>query len=199
MLLIAVAAVLVQSWRDITGRLKLAPSTRYALLWGGGLAALAIYVFYPRYHVGQAIGEINSPGIFGGITVGQSFVSPCNHLYQIDVKIRTNNPAISQKVTFHLREGNFDGPELYSTELDTKDVRRANYTGFAFPEISNSAGQPYTFFFDTAAMPSEANGLVVLIEPEIPVDTVKNGSALLNGQKMPGDLTFFAYCQGFFD
>ena len=99
----------------------------------------------------------------------------------------------------HLREGDYNGPELYAETLDTYNIRRANYTGFIFPDIVDSAGKQYTFFFDTAEMQAEENGLVALVEPEIPIDTVKSGSALFNGQEVPGDLTFFAYCRTFFN
>jgi hypothetical protein len=191
------AAVLVQLWHDVTMKLRLSKHIRLAVLSGGIMGIFVIFMTYPQQKTGQAIGEIHTPPIHSGLTIGQSFVSPCNRLYQIDIKIRTNNPEISQKATFYLKEGGTDGQEIYSQVLDTKNVRRANYTSFSFPEIPDSAGKPYTFLFDTSAMQAKDNGLVVLVEPEIPVDTVESGSAIFDGQNMPGDITFFAYCRSF--
>ncbi len=199
MMFIFVFAVAVEIGEFISNRLRLTNTARLTLLFSGLLGVIVIYAIYPQQKVGQGIGEIHTPPIYGGMTIGQSFRSPCSNLYRIDVKIRTNNSKISQLTTFHLKEGNVDGSELYSKTLDTYNIRRANYTSFIFPDIPDSAGKTYTFFFDTASMQSRENGLVSLVEPDIPVDTVKSGSVLFNGQKMPGDLTFFAYCRGLFN
>jgi len=199
MLFVFLGAVLNQIWLDVSRWLNLSKAAQLALLWGGMLSAVVLYAICPQRSVGQAIGEINSPGIFGGMTIGQSFVSPCNNLYRIDVKIRTKQPEVSQQVIFHLQESGIDGPEIYTQPLDTYNVRRANYTSFTFPEIPDSANKAYTFYFDTAQIPSDLLGLVVLLEPDIPVDSVASGSALFNGQPMPADLTFFAYCRSVFN
>ena len=199
MLFVFLGAVLNQIWLDVSRWLNLSKAAQLALLWGGMLSAVVLYAICPQRSVGQVIGEVNSPGIFGGMTIGQSFVSPCNNLYRIDVKIRTKQPEVSQQVIFHLQESGIDGPEIYTQPLDTYNVRRANYTSFTFPEIPDSANKAYTFYFDTAQMPSDLLGLVVLLEPDIPVDSVASGSALFNGQPMPADLTFFAYCRSVFN
>ncbi len=197
MLFIFVFAVAAEIGASVVNRLGLTNSARATLLFCGLWGAMGIYAVYPQQKMGQPIGEIHTPPIYAGLTIGQSFRSTCANLYRIDVKIRTNNPEISQQTTFHLKEGGFDGPELYAETLDTYNVRRANYTSFIFPNIPYSAGKRYTFFFDTAAIQSEENGLIVLVEPDVPVDTVPSGSALFNGQPMPGDLTFFAHCRSF--
>jgi len=199
-LMIIVVSVVVAIERDIHRRVGLSGWSRLALVAGLVGAGLLLYAAHTRYKVGQPIGEINAPAIYGGLAIGQSFKAPCDNLYRIDTKIRTNNPEVSQQVTFHLKEGDFlDGIELYNQPLDTKNVRRATYTSFIFPEIPDSAGKRYSFYFDTAQMQTPDNGLIVLVEPDIPLDTVKSGSAIFNGQEMPADLTFFAYCRSIFD
>ena len=164
-----------------------------------GLAVAIMIILRSPHKIGQAIGEINTPTIYGGMTIGQSFRPNCSGLYRIDVKMRTNNPEIIQPLSFHLREGTIDGPELYSKNFTTQHIRRANYTSFVFPEIPDSINKQYVFFFDTAMLQSPENGLIVLIEPDTPIDTVEDGTVLLNGQHLPGDLTFFAYCLPFLD
>lgn len=199
MLFIFVAAILNQIWLDASRRFNWSQAVKFTMLGVGALVIFVAYLIYPQRRVGQAIGEVNSPGMFGGMSIGQSFVSPCNNLHQIDVKIRTTRPEISQQLAFTLKEGGPGGQEIYSEVLDTRHVRRANYTRFTFPAIPDSAGKAYTFLFDTSAMQAPDNGLIVIFEPDIPVNTVESGTALFNGQPMPADLTFFARCRSIFD
>ena len=195
---ILLSAVTIEIAHDINNRAKWSQRVKWTLLAGGVLGGIIIYAVPHQYKSGQAIGEVHTPLIYAGMTLGQSFQSPCDNLYRIDVKMRSFEQDTSRLVTFFLTEGAYDGPVLYSEKFDLYNIRRANYTSFTFPNIPDSAGKQYTFFFDTIEIQAEGDGLIALVEPDIPVDTVKSGSALFNGQKVPGDLTFFAYCRNFF-
>lgn len=144
---------------------------------------------------------------YGGVIVGQNFQMECPYLNQIGVKLVAAGSGGS--ITFHLQENNLEGPEIYSQVLHTAQLVSAHYHYITFPEVSDSAGKQYTFYFDTAGLKTAKEGLFFFGgQPpfaeslnRLDSERFKNGAFIKldrsapNVEKLKGNLVFIASCR----
>jgi hypothetical protein len=144
---------------------------------------------------------------YGGIIVGQNFQVDCPNLNQIEVKMFS--PIPNNLIIFHLKENSPNGPEIYSQEINTSQLTSFNYYTINFPEIADSAGKSYIFFFDTANLKSAEEGIVFaggqhsFAESLNRIDFTKRifggafislDSSFVSSGNLDGNLVFSTYC-----
>ncbi len=168
------------------------------------LVIMAFIAYAPSSKISYKVDYIESDAVHSGIIVGQNFQIDCPNLNQIGVNMFALNP--DKSITFHLKENSIDGPELYSQVINTSQLKSFAYHSIIFPEISNSAGKNYTFYFDTANLNSAeqgvffTGGLHPFAESLNRIDAAKKitGGAFVKQDSLdnlPGNLSFFAYCK----
>ena len=192
-----------------SGRLVLKAGERVRLWRSQGAAALLLWSllvlglfawFIPPAGIAHRVDTIHSDSVYGGVRVGQTFQAPCPNLSQVRVKMAARGPG--GPVTFHLTRGAAGGPEVRAQQLDPAGWSGLAYRSINFPPVPDSAGQTYTFYFDTAHLRSAEEGLVfaggrhplaeslnrIDFEPRI------TGGAFVSLGRLDGNLAFSAAC-----
>ncbi len=180
------------------------------LFWGG--AALVIVTLVLQIPDSKTFHKVEVDYVereiaYGGIIVGQNFQVDCPNLNQIEVKMFSPTP--DNFITFYLKENSPHGPEIYSQEINTSQLASFSYYRIDFPEIADSAGKSYIFFFDTANLKSAEEGIVFaggqhsFAESLNRIDFTKRifggafislDSSFVNSENLDGNLVFSTYC-----
>jgi hypothetical protein len=179
-----------------------------ALALASSLSIIVLFILLlPSFETSQRGGSMQEQPAYGGVIVGQNFQMECPYLNQIAVKLAAAGSGGS--TIFHLQENNLEGPEIYRQVLNTTQLISAHYHYITFPEVSDSAGKQYTFYFDTAELKTAEEGLFFFggqppfaeslnrLDPK----RFQNGAFIKldhstpNIEKLNGNLVFTASCR----
>ncbi|MDD3829142.1 MAG: hypothetical protein PHY79_24495 [Anaerolineae bacterium] len=175
--------------RAMTGRR--ATAMVMAVLW---LAALMLVVKagVDRFNApswGNAVAGDLSPEVAGDTQVGQAWRAPLPGLYRIELFLEPPDSPASKPVTFHLRAGADAGPDIWTAAIDPGQIRAGVPYAVEFEPVRDAKAK--TFYFSLESPESRPGEAVQAVYG--PGVELEGGSALLNGQAVPGNLTFQTY------
>ena len=133
------------------------------------------------HSTGQHAGEI-----WGGRTVGQTFVAQHDGLQAVDVLLATFERHNTHPVVFHLREHPNSNDDLRTVTAAASDIVDNAFHRFSFPPIPDSHHQRFYFFIESPA--SQAGDAVTAWIG--PPGSYQKGSLYLEGQAEEGQLAF---------
>lgn len=136
----------------------------------------------------QPVGEI-----FGNTCVNQSFVSEEDYLTRVDIRFATYARKNTKEITFKI----YDAPtnnNLVNISVNAEEIIDNEYFSFKFDPIVTSAGKKY-FFSISSPNSSQGNAITIWSSNN---DRYEKGSAYVNNQILPGDLSFRIYNKWFF-
>jgi hypothetical protein len=163
----------------------------WSLLMVTGLLLILARTLALLGYEGQILNKISpnpTIALVSGMQLGQTFVAPRPELERIDVLMYGHRRHNTQPVTFHLRKQEADQDEVTLT-LNASQVKGWRWQSFRFPPLSDSAGQAYYFFFDSAtSTPDDA-----LTLGGVEGDIYPDGTAVINGHPALADMAFRTY------
>ena len=130
-----------------------------------------------------------TPPINTQTAIGQSFSVSADNLCAVRVLFAEKESNPTGDITFTLREGTVDGPVLHCLTYSLKRISESQRLVFIFPPIKHSAGKKYVAVLNSSA--GAGKGIQLWHEAS---DNYPNGSLLLNGRPVAGDLYFNTYC-----
>jgi hypothetical protein len=168
------------------------------------LVILVVGMFLPGNSTAQTVDSVESQAAYGGVIVGQKFQIDCPNLYQISVKMVSNNP--DGTITFHLKEGSAEGVELNHQTIATAEITTFDYHPLTFDPIPDSAGNFYTFYFDTAGLKSPDEGIYFAGGRDPFAESLNRldftpritSGAFVSLGELDGNLAFEAFCKASF-
>lgn len=145
-------------------------------------------VISPGSVLSQEIAGVPAGEIYGPIKIGQTFVSPTNGLYRIDLLLATYARENDRDVIFHLRNTP-EGEDLVTVRLNASEVEDNSFYRFEFPPIANSAGQSFYFFLES---PDSEPGNAITIWGVVR-NVYNEGKAYRNHRPTGGEVAFRVY------
>jgi len=139
----------------------------------------------------QEIADVAAGEIYGALKIGQSFVSPDNGLYRIDLLLATYARENDREVIFRLRRTP-EGEDLATIRFNASEVRDNSFYRLDFPPISDSAGESFYFFLES---PDSEPGNAITIWG-ITRNVYDEGRAYRNHRPAGGEVAFRAYTEG---
>lgn len=122
-------------------------------------------------------------------TVGQSFYSPANGLYRIDLAFGTYGRPGASDVILHLRTSPNATEDLATVRVDGQDIENNAYHSFQFPRQRGITGR--TLYFCLEATKASPGNAVTLYRSE--GSNYRDGQAYYDGVAASDDLTFVAH------
>ncbi len=147
-------------------------------------------VISPGSVLSQEIAGVPAGEIYGPIKIGQTFVSPTNGLYRIDLLLATYARKNDRDVIFHLRNTP-EGEDLVTVRLNASEVEDNSFYRFEFPPIANSAGQSFYFFLES---PDSEPGNAITIWGVVR-NVYNEGKGYRNHRPTGGELAFRVYAE----
>jgi len=147
-------------------------------------------VISPGSVLSQEIAGVPAGEIYGAIKIGQSFISPANGLYRIDISLATYARENDREVIFHLRRTP-EGEDLVTIRFNAAQVEDNSFYRFEFPSIANSAGQSFYFFLES---PDSEPGNAITIWGVVR-NVYNEGKAYRNHRPTGGELAFRVYAE----
>jgi|GEM_PF-860594 len=123
--------------------------------------------------------------IYANNTVGQTFRSPDDGLYEIDVWFDANSSLNASEVIFHLRERS-SASDLRSIKINGSSLAGSSPAKVIFLPIADSKGKEYLFFFESPG--SKMQDKVALSYDTM--DVYADGAAYYDNAPTSGDLEF---------
>lgn len=142
----------------------------------------------PEPALSQEITSVPAGEIYGSIKIGQSFVSPTNCLYRIDILLATYARKNARDVVFHLRHTP-EGEDLATIRFNALQVEDNSFYRFDFSPIPHSAGQSFYFFLES---PDSVPGNAITIWG-VMQSVYQEGRAYRNHRPTGGELAFRVY------
>lgn len=142
----------------------------------------------PEPVLSQEIANVPAGEIYGSLKVGQTFVSPANDLYRIDILLATYARENDRDVIFHLRHTP-EGEDLATIRFNASQVEDNSFYRFDFSPIANSAGHPFYLFLES---PHSEPGNAITIWG-VTEDVYQEGKAYRNHRPAEGELAFQVY------
>lgn len=137
----------------------------------------------------REIPSMSLDGIYGSISVGQTFVSRYNGLSRIDILLATHARNNTEEVMFHLRDAR--ARYIAKISINATTVTNNSYYAFSFPQIHDSKNRIFYFFLESPNS-TRANAITSLFTP---YDSYPDGEIVsVNIEPKPsGDLIFRTY------
>jgi len=137
-------------------------------------------VVYNSYLNTYPVGEI-----YGEKKIGQTFTAAYDDLLAVDVLMANYRRKVTGEIIFHLKEVGASNSS-FQTIVDTKRIKDNHYFRYKFPEIEDSKGKSYYFYFE-APKAKPGNALTIWANDE---DKYFEGEKIVNGKPAEGDLVF---------
>ncbi len=146
----------------------------------------------------QIAGE-NAAFLYGTNTIGQSFVSKADNLFNVKIFAKTGfyqNGYLPNKkdIVFHLRSSPTSQEDIISLPLNAVNVPDDDYLSLQFPPIKDSSNKKYYFFLESKEATAAAAIKFVMSD----VDLYSDGTAYIAGVKQTGDFKFKTFYYGDF-
>lgn len=123
--------------------------------------------------------------IYANNVVGQTFRSPNDGLYEIDIWFDPNTSLNAGDVIFHLKE-NSSSDDLRSMKINGSNLAASSPLKIIFPPIADSKGKEYVFSFES---PGSGIQDKVALSCDT-MDVYADGSAYYDDEPTSGDLEF---------
>jgi hypothetical protein len=167
---------------------------RWILLAGALIAGLIAtgWVFWQRMkdlqiaqrRADRPVGELLASSI-----VGQSFYSPADGLYQLDLVFGTYGHPGTSDVILHLRMSPDATQDLVIARLNSQDIENNVYNSYRFSQQRGIAGRTLYFYLE-APDASPGNAVTAYRSDE---NAYRGGEAYYDGIVASNDLTFVAH------
>jgi len=122
-------------------------------------------------------------------TVGQSFYSPADGLYRIDVVFGTYGHPGTSEMILHLKTSPEAMQDLATARLNSQEIKNNVYNSFHFPQQRGIAGRMLYFYLE-APDASPSNAVTTYRSNE---NVYRGGEAYYDGIAASNDLTFVAH------
>lgn len=151
----------------------------------GGISWQRIKVFeIAQRRADQPVGEL-----LASHTVSQSFYSPSDGLYQIDLLLGTYGHPVTSDLIWHLATSPDARDDLATVQVNSREIENNAYHSFRFPRQRGIAGRTL-FFYLEAPDASPGNAITPYRSNE---DVYQHGQAHYNGTAATDDLAFVAH------
>ncbi len=118
--------------------------------------------------------------------VGQTFHCDIDDLDQIAVKFHTRGGYRNCLIIFHLKDASDPETDLARIRLPGSAIKDKAYHIFKFPRLEDSRGKDYVFLIEAVDERGYAGISCIHTKDSV----YEEGTALLNGMPLPGDLAF---------
>lgn len=161
------------------------------LIFGIVVFMISLCIVLPlmkKIEVYNQFDPINATGeIYGEKRVGQSFTAQHDHLMAIEVLMGTYNRKNTGELVFHIKRQTGDIIDYHNSRVHMRNIRDNRYFRFKIPEIKNSKGKKYLFYLEA---PYAQPGNAITIWCNEKEDKYREGTKIINGEEMEGDLVF---------
>lgn len=140
----------------------------------------------------QEIAGVAAGEMYGPITMGQSFISPRNGLYGIDILLATYNRRNDRDIVFHLRHAPGED-DLVTIRFNASEVEDNAFFAFTFPPIPDSGGQNFYFFLES---PDSEPGNAITVWG-VTENVYPEGKSYRNHRRTGGEVAFRIYAKGY--
>jgi len=137
-----------------------------------------------QHRADQPMGEI-----LASHTVSQSFYSPSDGLYQIDLLFGTYGHPVASDLILHLTTSPDARDDLATVQVNGHEIENNAYHSFHFPRQRGIAGRTLYFYLE-APDASTGNAITPYHSNE---DVYQHGQAYYNGVAASTDLAFAAH------
>ena len=159
-------------------------------VFGFILAGILVWIFalfsekIVVYH--SYINTIPAGEIYGEKKIGQTFKAQYDALCAVDVLMATYKRDITGEIIFHLKREVGASDDLFQKKVDAQKIKDNRYFRYEFPEIEDSKGKRYFFYFE-AAEAKPGNALTIWAND---ADRYFEGEKIIDREAAQGDLIF---------
>ena len=156
-----------------------------------GLTVIALVFWDRTAHLEIAQRRASQPvgELLASNTVGQSFYSPANGLYKLDLVFGTYGHPGASDIILHLKKSPRAANDLATVRVNSQDVQDNKYHSFSFPRQRDIAGRTLYFYLE-APQASPGRAVTAYRSDE---DVYRGGQAYYDGIAASNDLAFVAY------
>jgi hypothetical protein len=132
------------------------------------------------------INTVPAGEIYGEKKIGQTFQAEYDDLCALEVLMANYARKVTGEVIFHLKKEVRASDDLLQKKVDAGKIKDNRYFRFKLPNLENSKGKEYYFYFE-APQAEPGNALTVWANEE---DKYFEGKKIVNGKEAEGDLIF---------